>query len=179
MSSPVDRRTHACAIPAPRSTASARLGRGAGTLGSEGRPSGAIPQHQTEPGLTTLHVHPRPAPTAVAGGNPTTRTGVGRCSVVPSPSSPYSLFPQHHTSPRSRSAQVCSIPAANPLTRARFGTGRGRQRVVESPPPSWPSPSSPQHHTSAPTVEIPHVCCPPTTISEIGGTPSTRQGLPR
>src|SRR5207249_1684907 len=76
----------------------------------------------------------------------TTRTGVNRSVVVPSPSWPSTLRPQQKAVPAAVTPQVWTAPAvtaAQPPP-ARASTRTGLDRLVVAPSPSWPKPLRPQ-----------------------------------
>src|SRR3989454_4872005 len=76
----------------------------------------------------------------------TTRIGINRSVVVPSPSSPLPLAPQQYPTPAAVTPQVWAVPAvtALKLTPAGASTSTGLDRGVEEPPPRRPRPSPPQ-----------------------------------
>src|SRR2546425_446730 len=89
----------------------------------------------------------------------TTRTGVNRPVVVPSPSWPLPLAPQQYAAPAAVTPQVWAAPAvtAAKLTPAGACTSTGLDRSVVVPSPSWPLPLPPQQYGAVPAAVTPQV----------------------
>src|SRR5439155_1679301 len=72
------------------------------------------------------------------GGHCTTRTGVSRLIVVPSPSWPALLSPQQEAAPAAVTPQVCESPARTAANVTPPDTSAGVNRKSVVPSPSWP-----------------------------------------
>src|SRR2546427_9926415 len=96
------------------------------------------------------------------GPHCSTRAGINRSVVVPSPSSPLPLAPQQYPTPSAVTPQVWAVPAvtALKLTPAGVSTSTGLDWGVVVPSPSWPLPM-PQQRQAGPAGGTPRAPDPP------------------
>lgn len=95
----------------------------------------SAPQQLTPPATNTAHVVLPALSMESAGGSDTTRTGLARSTVVPSPSPPLELLPQQLTPPSARSAHVRESPATTCDTPVNAAIVNGESRGSVNPSP--------------------------------------------
>ena len=153
-------------------------------LPSPSSPNRLKPQHLTSPAVVSAQVW-RP-PTAMAATplvSPVTSTGLLRCVVVPSPTSPVLFQPQHLAPPVVVRAQVWWPPettAATPPVSPATSVGVVQTTLPQlCPSPNWPFSFFPQHVTAPNMVRAQVWYCPAERATTSLPSPTTAAGMAR